>query len=99
MTWTSFFRPLLVGLFAGGICVGGLQWGVKLLLEAQANPEMPAGQRRRKLFLAGILLIGQLLVALALLLKSGAAAQNPMALGIGLVGSILVFSLLGKTEK
>lgn len=90
--FTSWLRPLLIGALAGGVCVGGLAWGLKLLVDSR-NEATSDKARRFKATMGGIVLGGQLFVALGILYYSRAAQENPLALGLGLIVSTFVLAL------
>lgn len=87
-------KMMLIGLLVGAICVGGLQTGLRILLKTQENDSLLPPQKRLRMTLAGSLLIGQLVISLWVLFRSGVNAQNAMSLGGGLVVGTFLFSLV-----
>ena len=94
MDLRSAVTSLAAGIVVGAICVGGLKWGLHLLLQAQEMEDKP--KKTKHLLLASAVLFGQLVLALGILFFFRASLSNPLALGAGLMGSTFLFSLLGR---
>ena len=94
MDFSSLFKVFAWGLLVGGVCVSGLQFGIRILLKTQENSALSRQAKNLRYALAGVLLIGQLCLALWLLLHSGVDSKNALVLGVGLVGGTFFFSLL-----
>lgn len=99
MDWANLLKPLLVGMLTGGICAGGLQLGIRLISQAQSGERLSPQQKKWRVILGGTVLIGQLFAALAILFYSNAAKQNPLWLGLGLIGSTFALSLAGGSKS
>jgi hypothetical protein len=87
----------LTGTAVGLVCVGGLFGGIKVLFHLRAadteGKEIPP---RRKAFLVALavgLLVGQFVVAGAILYFAPVAQDNPVPMALGLVATNILIPL------
>lgn len=84
----AFWKSLITGIVVGGICVGGLQGGLRLFLREDGT----SGQRKFRRTLGGIFMGGQLFVCMGILFWLKEGPMDPLALGVGLIGSTFLLS-------
>ena len=81
-------KGILFGVLTGFICVGGLSFGIKLLMNASKSSFQKT--------MGGILLVGQFLGAIGVLAyyMKNIEKPYPLALALGMIGSIILFNIL-----
>lgn len=87
----------LIGALVGLIAVLGLTFGFKIMVDALHNEGMPRKERRLRMLIGALMLMGQLFVAFYVLYTSQSLRQQPLPMGIGMVLAILVGSLVTGT--